>query len=185
VDPSALDELPEDLRDEITKEYRRRRSESLSHSRSASPAVALPLTDGSVLHIDDEAALFEKEASGKKKMTNKGTPLSRITQALGPKGSSSISPYKYNIFERAKLASSSNVASTSSLAAGSSSKSSEPRLRAPQKRDQPKKSSSLKVGVDELRSLGIDVQVFAALPVDLQLEQLSRARFERSFGKKG
>lgn len=172
VDPSTLEELPEDIRSEISKEYRRRRSESLTHSRSTTPARPLSLTDGSVLRDDEEEVLFQKDTPAKRKTTNKGTPLGRIAQALGPKGSSSISPLKMNIFERAKLAASTSKSSAEHSVASSSGG-----------KGQPKKSSSVKVSMDELRSLGIDAQVYAALPVDLQLEQLSRARFERSFGK--
>jgi len=49
----------------------------LSHSRLMSPALAFHLTDGSVLHFEDEAVLYED-----------ATHPSRITLAPGQKGSS-------------------------------------------------------------------------------------------------
>jgi len=105
-----------------------------------------------------EVFVFEKKA------TKKGTP--------------------HNIFERAKMDSTSSTASTSSPSMGSKSKSKSKGSNAPVNRHisreaaQSRKDLSVKVSMDELCSLGIDAKVFAAIPVDLQLEQLSRARFE-------
>ena len=184
VDPSALQELPSELRDEIALEYRRLRSESISRSRPGTPTLAL--TDGTVLGVDDkdnDNSPFVKSFEEKKLKTKSGTPLSRITQALGPKSSSSISPSKFNIFERARLAASSSSSTSHIPATGAVRSPSSPSLTsAPKKRKAV--GSSVKVTLEELKKLGIDASVFAALPQDMQQEQLSSARFERGFGKK-
>jgi len=135
VDKATLDSLPQDLQNEIKQEYKR---------RSASPALSV--SDGKSPSTSPEK---------KKRTTEKGTPLSRITQALGPKSRAAISAGKHNIFERQRA--------VREAEGGSGS------------------LSGVRVADEELRKLGIDREVFEALPRELQLEQLASARFARSF----
>lgn len=79
VDRTAFEALPSDIRDEIKQEY---------HRRSASPALSA---------ISDGASSL---SPSKIRATSKGTPLSRITQALAPRSRSSLSNVKHNIFEK-------------------------------------------------------------------------------------
>ena len=154
IDPSALEALPADIRAEIRNEYNR---------RSASPALSILSTeDGSIIDGHSE----------KIRTTDKGTPLRRITQALAPRNAAGQLPGVYgNIFERCKARA---KARSVSIENGPSSA---------------EESSPIKVGIkvkvtgEELKKLGIDPFVFAELPTDLQLEQLSSARFAHSFGK--
>lgn len=79
VDRTTFEALPSDIRDEIKQEY---------HRRSASPALSA---------ISDGASSL---SPSKIRTTSKGTPLSRITQALAPRSRSSLSNLKHNIFEK-------------------------------------------------------------------------------------
>ena len=79
VDRSAFEALPQELKEEIKLEF---------HRRSASPALS---------STNDTSP-----SPTKRKTTNKGTPLSRITQALAPRSRSSLSSTKHNIFERSQ-----------------------------------------------------------------------------------
>lgn len=79
VDRTTFEALPSDIRDEIKQEY---------HRRSASPALSA---------ISDGASSL---SPSKIRTTSKGTPLSRITQALAPRSRSSLSNAKHNIFEK-------------------------------------------------------------------------------------
>lgn len=79
VDRTAFEALPSDIRVEIKQEY---------HRRSASPALSA---------ISDGASSL---SPSKIRTTSKGTPLSRITQALAPRSRSSLSNLKHNIFEK-------------------------------------------------------------------------------------
>ncbi|OCB87229.1 DNA/RNA polymerase [Sanghuangporus baumii] len=144
VDRSSFEALPDTLKTEIKAEYSR---------RSASPALSA-ISDG-----DPDRTPWLSPL--KRLATNKGTPLSRITQALAPRsreGSlrSGVSKgifEKQNIFERCE-------------------------------KQKEVRGSKVVVTRDELKKLGIDTRVFHELPPEVQMEQLASARFSRSFGKK-
>ncbi|KAH8114089.1 DNA/RNA polymerase [Phellopilus nigrolimitatus] len=141
VDRKSFESLPVNLRHEITKEYSR---------RSASPALS---------GIGDSAPSLSPP---KRKTTDKGTPLGRITQALAPRNrtgsglssASAAAVQKHNIFERCQV-------------------------------QKETRGTKVEVTRAELARLGIDARVFAELPAELQLEQLASVRFARSFKGKG
>ncbi|EJD01689.1 DNA/RNA polymerase [Fomitiporia mediterranea MF3/22] len=140
VDRSSFEALPDSLKKEIKTEYSR---------RSASPAL-------SAISDDRTPSL----SPPKKRTTNKGTPLSRITQALAPRSrdgsarsGASAGIQKQNIFERCG-------------------------------EQKETRGSRVVVTRAELVKLGIDPKVFYELPSDVQMEQLASARFARSFGSK-
>lgn len=146
VDNVVFGALPTQIRQEIKSEYSR---------RSASPAL-------SALGEHTNARSLSPPARGVR--TNKGTPLSRITQALAPRtragdarSGASVAlaeQARGNIFERCGK----------------------------QKERQGRK---VEVTRAELGRLGLDARVFGELPPEVQLEQLASARFARSFGRKG
>lgn len=161
VDISAFGALPTQLRAEITAEYGR---------RSASPARgALDSTMKGEGEGEEGEQKKGRGAKGGGVRTNKGTPLSRITQALAPRtragdarsGASASLVGAGSIFERAKSGGSSDGAKRG--------------------------TGEGKGGVGtvimatpaELERLGIDRDVLAALPREVQLEQLAAARFAR------
>lgn len=140
VDRSAFESLPTQIRKEITTEYAR---------RSASPAFSA---------ISDDRT-SPSLSPPKRKTTDKGTPLSRIVQALAPRSrdgearsAASRNIVKMNIFERCE-------------------------------KQKERRGTRVEVTRAELAKLGLDARVFYELPTELQLEQLANARFERSFGK--
>lgn len=171
VDRNVLSELPEDVRNELTEEYSRR-------SRSATPAastsnhlvfpqggdIASPQVTTDTSANDLPGKKLPTPGGSMRKLTDRGTPLSRITQALAPRNSSSISPYKSRLFSKRVVAGEGSEDASSSGA---------PRV------------GGVKVTDSELVKLGLDVDVFRALPGELQSEQLARARFSKSFGEKG
>lgn len=148
IDRAAFEALPTRLRGEIHQEYSR---------RSASPALSA-ISDTRPRSLSPPRRL----------MTDKGTPLSRIAQALAPrtkdgsarsgavsglgKGETGMDGLKRgNIFERC---------------AGQTSE----------------RGTKVVVSRVELEKLGLHPRVFYELPKEVQLEQLASARFEKLFG---
>lgn len=156
IDGAILDELPADVRAEIRMEYVR---------RSASPALStLSTEDGNVI---------DGQVGKKRRTTDKGTPLRRITQALAPRSAPGNLPGPYgNIFERCKA----RVRGRSESVETGATDSEEPTAE--------RFAARVKVSLEELKKLGIDAHVFTELPPDLQMEQLANARFSNSFGKR-
>jgi DNA repair protein REV1 len=84
VDKEVFDALPDDVRQELEAEYKRR-----SHSLA-------PLSLGNPARRPESRDVFQK-------ITVKGTNVKRITQQLAPKTRSIISPKKHNIFRRSGI----------------------------------------------------------------------------------
>ena len=163
VDEEVLSALPEDVRKELDDEYNRRSatptgavSPSLSeHDKEVIPPPTEGISPG-------ESPKKQTPGSSTRKTTDRGTPLSRITQALQPRNRTSISPYKSKLFSKRNVVTDGAEGSSSGSTVG-----------------------AVKVSDAELNKLGIDAEVFRALPRELQSEQLARARFSRSFGEEG
>lgn len=135
VDKSVFDALPEDVRQELEQEYKR---------RSASPAPFLLQQKRASRALS--AGPCRKPAS---RLTVKGAkPLNvkRITKQLAPRNRAVLSPSKNKLFVKTR-------------------------------------PSSVKVSDAELKKLGLDPEVFALLPPDLQREQLAGARAAQTVGK--
>ncbi|KAI5117254.1 hypothetical protein M0805_006417 [Coniferiporia weirii] len=95
-----------------------------------------------------------------RRTTDRGTPLRRITQALAPRVRSGDA-----LSAAAGSAQKHNIFERCQVQGGS-------------------RGTKVEVTRVELARLGIDPRVFAELPQEMQLEQLTSARFTRSFGAK-
>jgi DNA repair protein REV1 len=157
VDREAFEALPTQLRSEIKQEYSR---------RSASPALSA-LADTRPPSLSPQ----------KKRTTDKGTPLSRIAQALAP---------------RTKDGGARSTAILGGGANGRTGGDDETGMEGLQRGNlfercagqRELRGSKVVVTRAELERLGIDARVFYELPKEMQMEQLASARFEKSFGAK-
>lgn len=133
VDMDVFNALPEELRQELQSEYKR---------RSESPALA---------QLDQpqrSRSTTPLENAGKKKIPMRN--FKGIAKQFGARNRPSISPQKNSLFGQRNA------------------------LFAP--------GSTVRVGDDQLRELGIDPDVFRFLPANLQREQLSLSRFVKEKG---
>jgi DNA repair protein REV1 len=160
VDRDVLSALPENVRQELTEEYSRRSATPTSETKH------LGISDEpNKSPVDDptDTSPMKTTPTSSRKVTDRGTPLSRITQALAPRNRTSvISPYKSKLFSKRNADPDNNEDGPST-----------PRVGA------------VKVTDAELMKLGLDTEVFRLLPRELQSEQLARARFSKSFGDEG
>lgn len=163
VDNTVFSALPTQMREEIKGEYSR---------RSASPArTALGE------HMDARSLSPPRRGNGGGGgvRTNKGTPLSRITQALAPRTRTG------DARSSASAAAARSAAAQADPEGGGGGGNIFERCE----RQKERRGTKVEVTRVELRRLGIDIEVFLELPVELQLEQLASARFGRSFGGGG
>lgn len=163
VDNAVFGALPTQMREEIKSEYSR---------RSASPArTALGE------HMDARSLSPSRRGigGGGGVRTNKGTPLSRITQALAPRTRTGD----------ARSSASAAVVRSAAAQADSEGEGGGGNIFERCERQKERRGTKVEVTRAELRRLGIDIEVFLELPVELQLEQLASARFGRSFGGGG
>lgn len=160
VDMTVLEALPQELREELEMEYKRRsdsrnvvggsttagqsrRSSSIApKTRQASHPIQQPFRNTATI---SKPGIFPEQKS----TIRKSTDYARITRQLAPRNTSFLSKNKYLL-----------------RALGL---------------DKPK-SRGVRISEAELRKLDIDPEVFAILPVKLQREQLVRARLIKKNG---
>ncbi|EAU81859.1 REV1 [Coprinopsis cinerea okayama7 len=155
VDKSVLEALPREIREELENEYRRQPSTPfVSHSGPTNQPPGLRPPP----RVTFESGFPSRRSNTPNIFPEKpGGPgnYKRITQQLAPKSRSSISPTKSALFALLE--------------------------RNMQKKQ--KKKVLAQVTDAKLRDLGIDPEVFAALPKSIQAEQLSRARLIKAKGE--
>jgi len=145
VDTSVLDALPPDIRAELEKEYKRRRS-------------VTPVVTNAVEKIKEPSvppsrrsatpSIFPAKPASK---ANYG----RIAQQLAPRNHASVSPKKSDVYNRNAMH---------------------------EWLSKPKEPPRVKISDAALRELNLEPDIFFALPIDVQREQLIMARVIKTKG---
>ncbi|KAF8898269.1 hypothetical protein CPB84DRAFT_1962837 [Gymnopilus junonius] len=153
VDRNVLDALPRDIREELENEYKRR-----SEASSTSGAGAAGAVQSKHVTFASPGKQFNRRSATPsifpQKPFNKGGNMKRITQQLAPHSRAGLSPQKSALHMWA--------------------------LKLRKKYE--KKKEGVRITDAALRDLKLDPEVFRALPVRIQREQLVMARIIKDKG---
>ncbi|KDR81975.1 hypothetical protein GALMADRAFT_114855 [Galerina marginata CBS 339.88] len=156
VDMTVFDALPREVREELENEYKRR-----SASPFTSRVPGQDLSKPAVPRPQPQPPLPISRRSATPSIfpqkSNKAVDYKRITKQLAPRSRAAISPQKNSVYAWA--------------------------LRERERElERKKKASSVRITEAALRDLNLDPEVFAALPIKVQREQLVMARLIKQKG---
>ncbi|KAF8955572.1 hypothetical protein BDZ97DRAFT_279612 [Flammula alnicola] len=144
IDMSVFEALPQDVRQELENEYKRRSASPFTRGVTAEPDKRLGQPTGRL----SVPPIFPQKPNNNKGANN----IKRIAQQLAPRSRSSMSPQKSALYTWAL------------------------------KLQKKKKPSGVRISEAALKDLNLDPEVFFALPVKVQREQLVMARLIKEKG---